>query len=245
MKSINKIMLAAGILFQLSASLYADNWSDAFFVFGGGSDIAIAAQNVLNNKGKSGFRAVLNLAVNKLNSSNEGMAVAAWLSNMPSKQFVTSYSNDDVQAAGQAFIDAANRSVSMSGPVPSAPVADAAVSKGWFATLFGSESSSASSADVQAAQKADAAAAAANEQALQALVNSSATGANLYNGYVNLIMDSLQQAISGIADPVVQGQVMQNVQSKMSGMQAAVRANNSNSRVLGKISSKKNKKSRK
>ncbi len=243
MKSINKIMLAAGILFQLSASLYADNWTDAFFVFGGGSDIAVAARNVLNNKGKSGFRAVINLAVNKLNSSNEGMAVAAWLSNMPSKQFVTSYSNADVQAVGQSFIDAVNRS--MPEVVASAPMVDVAVNKGWFASLFGSGSSSASAADVQAAQKADAAAAAVNEQALQALVNSPATGANLYNGYVNLIMDSLQQAISGIADPVVQGQVMQNVQAKMSGMQAAVRANNSNSRVLGKISSKKNKKSRK
>ena len=241
MKSINKIMLAAGILFQLSASLYADNWSDAFSRFNGGTDAASAAQAVLSRPNVLTFTNAYNTALSL--GTQEAFAVGAWVSNAKKNLFKTSLTANDVQAAGQAIIDGANRSMPV--VVPSAPVADVAATKGWFASLFGNGSSSASAADVQAAQKADAAAAAANEQALQGLVNSNATGSNLYNGYVNLIMDSLQQAISGIADPVVQGQVMQNVQSKVSGMQASVRANNSNSRVLGKISSKKNKKSRK
>ena len=240
-------MLAAGIIFQLSASLYADNWSDAFFVFGGGSDLAVAAQNVLKNKGKSGLRAVLNLAVNQLGSSQEGMAVAAWLSNSSSSALKTSFSNADVQAAAQEFI--ASRSVPVVvNPTPSAP--SAPVSNGSFWNFFGSNSSATCDNDVQAAQvaqqKADAQAAAANNSALQSIVSSSATGATLYNGYVDLILGSLQQAISGIADPEVQMQVKQYAQSKVSSMKMS--AQNS-SRVLGKISSKKesrkNKKSRK
>ncbi len=237
MKSITKIMLAAGMIFQLSASLYADNWSDAFLVYGGGSNLAVAAQNVLKNKGRSGVRAVLNLAVNTLNSSPEGMAVAAWLSNKASDQLASPYSNADVQAAGQALIDAASvRSM----PAPSAPAAPV-VSEGWLSGWFGGSSSA---ADVQAVQQADAAQVAGNVDDLQAVINSGATGVELYNAYVDLAVESLQQAISAIVDPAVQKQVAARAQSKMSGIRATASAN-SNSRVLGKFSSKKGAKKQK
>jgi hypothetical protein len=244
MKSINKIMLAAGIIFQLSASLYADNWSNAFLAFGGGSDPVAAAQYVLNNAGRVTANAALSVAKNL--QTNEGMAVGRWMASSNKNVFTGFLTDADLQAAAQALI--ASRSVPVVvAPTPSNPQTPATNSS-WF-NWFGGSSATCDS-DVQAAkvaqQKADALKAAENQAALQSIAASSATGATLYNGYVDLILGSLQQAISGIADPAVQMQVQQYAQSKVASMK--VTAQNS-SRVLGKISSKKeskkNKKSRK
>ena len=244
MKSTKKIVLAAGILFQLSASMYADNWSDAFLAFGGSSDPVTAAQNVLASQGKESLRSALNIAVNKLGSSEEGMAVASWMSNAQSNAFQTSYQASDVQAAAQALA-ASVRNMPMQAPVaaPSQAQVPTQTKAGssWFS--WGSATPTSTPADIQAAmltqQQADAAKAAADLQSLSAIVNSNASGVSLYNAYVDVIVNNLQQALSSIADPAVQQQVVSYAKNKLSNMQASVSVNSNNSRALGRMSSKK------
>ncbi|MDP3788442.1 MAG: hypothetical protein Q8Q60_03975 [Candidatus Chromulinivorax sp.] len=234
MKLTNKIMLAAGIIFQLSASLYADNWSDAILEFGGGSDVAVAAQNVKNNKGKSGLRAVLSIAVNQLGSTQEAMAVAAWLSNQASSSLKTSYKSEDVAAALNEFI--ASRVVPVSAPISSGPIVEpvSEPSSGGWSSWFSNSSDAA-----LAQQKLDAAVATANSSALADIANSNAQGASRYNAYIDLAFSTLGQAIANIADSAVQQQVIEYAQNKLAGMKASVNANSYSSRVLGKYSSKK------
>jgi hypothetical protein len=93
---------------------------------------------------------------------------------------------------------------------------------------------------VQAQQDADAQAAAQSNQALAKLVNSGASGLNLYKGYIDLIFNLLQQAVNAIVDPAVQQQVIGYAQNKLAGMKAsAAAANRNNSRIIGRMNSKK------
>ncbi len=92
---------------------------------------------------------------------------------------------------------------------------------------------------VQAQQKSDAAAATVNNNKLNALVKSGATGAQLYKGYIDVIVADLQQAINAIDDSAVQAQVAQYAQNQFAMLKASANGNRYNSRTLGRMNSKK------
>ncbi len=245
MKLTNKMMLVAGIIFQLTANLYADNWSNAFLAFGGGKDPVVAAQAVLNGPGSLTASNALTIA-NSLKTP-EALAIGRYLAMNKKNVFNSSFQDADVQAAAQSLIATRmNNQPISSGPIVApAPVNTPPSSGGWSDWLSGSSSAACpdNSAAIQQAvlaqQKADAAVAVANTQALAAIANSNASGAALYNAYIDLIFSSLAQAIAGIADQAVQQQVVQYAQNKLASMKAAASANSYNSRILGKSSSKK------
>jgi len=247
MKTIKKLLLAAGIFFQMSAMLFADAWSDAFLAFGGGSDDAAAAQSVVANANRVGSQGALTVA--KKLGTPEAFAIGRFVSQNKKDVFKSIYSDDDVVAAAQEIINEARRSAPVAPVAQRAPVVapQPAPSRGWADWLSGSAAqnqSAVSEADLQKAmqaqQDADAAAAAASNQALASLVNSGATGLNLYKGYIDLIFNLLQQAVNAIVDPAVQQQVIGYAQNKLAGMKAsAAAANRYNSRTLGRMNSKK------
>ncbi len=247
-----KIFLTAGICLQMSAMLFADNWSDAFNAFGG-------ANNVFSQRNSLSWKKAQDVAAS-LGNTPEALAVAMFMAQGTelslAPKFPGALSRAEVMNALQNAIQPV-RSVPVAQPAPvaqpvqvaaSAPVAQPSQSNGWSSWLSGSSAQPAqpalSAADlanaVQAQQSADVAAAAASNQALASLVNSGATGLNLYKGYIDLIFNLLQQAMNAIVDPVVQQQVIVYAQNKLAGMQAsAAAANRYNSRTLGRMNSKK------
>ena len=250
MNLTKKMLLTAGVILQLTGSIYSsynlNNWANAFLNFGGGTDPVAAANYVISNQGKSGVRAAINIASQL--QTQEGYATAAFLSGSNNPTFNSSYQASDVIAAAQAIARnqfapvmaapmaqpvqqaPAMKQAPIAQPVQQAPAAPAAQSN--------SVSSAALQSAVQAQQAADAAAAAASNQALASLVNSGATGLNLYTGYIDLIFNLLQQAINAIVDPSVQQQVIGYAQNKLAGMKSAA-ANQYSSHTLGRMSSKK------
>lgn len=243
MNSTKKLMLAAGILSQLSAGLYADAWSDAFDVFDGPAAVA-------NNHMRMSWAEAQRKAQQNGNTP-ELLAVAVYEAQGNQqvnlrKAGPRAASMNDLQVA---LADALNPVVAVNPSravnEPAAAVKAAApVSSGW-GSLWGSSAQPAiSSADVQRAiaaqQKQDAAIAATNSKALSQIVNSNATGASLYNAYVDLILSGLQQAVNAIVDPAVQLQVIQYAQNKLTSMKASVSAmNRMNARELGRMNSGK------
>ncbi len=242
MNSTKKMILATGMLFQLSASLYADNWSDAVSAFGG-------VDAVYNNRGSLSWAAAQKIA--KQLGTAEAMSIGLYESNgnpaVVANKFPGAQPANVVVAQLQSMANTrqqipVDQPVSVSpGPVV-APTPAPVTSNGWN-NWFGSSSSTAcpdnSAAAALAQQKLDAQVAVGNSQALAAIANSNASGAALYNAYIDLAFSSLQQAVAGIADQAVQQQVIQYMQNKLASMKASVNANNYSSRVLGKYSSKK------
>lgn len=241
-----KILLNAGICLQMSTILFADAWTDAFEPYGG-------ADAVFAQRGTLPINQTKEIA-ESLNNTKEALAVGQFMSqgleiNLK-KKFPGAASRDELLKALDKELNPV-RSVQVVQPVQvaaSAPVAQPSQSNGWSNWLSGSAAQPAepalSAADlakaVQAQQNADVAAAAASNQALASLVNSGATGLNLYKGYIDLIFNLLQQAMNAIVDPVVQQQVIVYAQNKLAGMQAsAAAANRYNSRTLGRMNSKK------
>lgn len=241
MKSTKKIVLAAGILFQLSASMYADNWSDAFLAFAGGTDAVAAAQYVLNNAGVT--TPTNALTIGQALNTPEAIAVSRWMSSGRKNVFNSPLQDADVQSAAQDLADSV-RNMPMPTPAPVNTPTPAPVKGGgssWF--NWGTATPTSTPADIQSAmkvqQQADAVKAAADLQSLSAIVNSNASGVSLYNAYVDVIVNNLQQALSSIADPAVKQQVVSYAKNKLSNMQTSVSVNNHNSRALGRMSSKK------
>jgi hypothetical protein len=249
-----KILLNAGICLQMSTILFADAWTDAFEPYGG-ADAVFAQRGTLPTNQTQEIAA-------SLNNTKEALAVGQFMSkgleiNLK-KKFPGAASRDQLLKALDKELNPV-RSVPVVQPVqvaPSAPVAQPSKSNGWSSWLSGSAAESAqpaqpalSAADlakaVQAQQDADVAAAAASNQALASLVNSGATGLNLYKGYIDLIFNLLQQAMNAIVDPVVQQQVIVYAQNKLASMQAsAAAANRYNSHHLGRLNSKRGGKKR-
>lgn len=242
MNSTKKLMLAAGILSQLSASLHADNWSDAFDAFGGPAAVR-------NNHMQMSWAKAKDIAQQN-GSTPEMLAVAVYeaVGNQQVNLGKAGRNVASIRELQDALTDALNPAVA---EVPSRAANAAAsnqaapVKSGW-GSLWGSSSAqpAVSSADVQRAiaaqQKQDAAVAAASSKALSQIVNSNATGASLYNAYVDLILSGLQQAVNAIVDPAVQLQVIQYAQNKLTSMKASVSAmNRMNARELGRMNSSK------
>ncbi len=254
-----KLFIIAGLACYMPAA-FADNWSDAFDAFGG-------PQNVYANRGKLAISK--NIATIKKaygnNPTSEAIAVGMYESQgraaviQPNfKRLGNAASVRDLESALQAELYG-----------PAIPVVkqqeqqvmqqqeqaqqqqqqeQASGWKSWFTSQPAMPV--VSQADLQQAQQvqqqADVAAAAANDQNLASLVNSGATGLQLYKGYVDLNFGMLQQAIANIPDADVQVQVAQYVQNKFAGMKSAVAAaNQHNSRILGRMDSKKAKKHKK
>lgn len=289
MKSTKKIILTAGMLFQLSASMYANNWSDAFLAFGGGSDVVAAADFVLNHP--NAVTPANALTVSKSLNTAEGSAVARWMANNKKNAFNSPLQDADVQAAArdmvtrsmpESFNNAQENNAQVSNATDNnaqtnnAQTNNAQPSTGssWFPSFGGSSTTQAqagansqavidaqiariqAAADAQIAairaqqetniktamqtqQQEDAARAAQQQQALINIVNSGATGATLYNSYIDLIMNSLQEALSSIADANVKQQVVSYAQNKLANMKASASMNSHTSHALGRMSSKK------
>lgn len=267
MKSTKKVILAAGVICQLAASLHADNWSDAFAAFGG-------PDAVYNNRNSMPWTSAQKIAQGL--GTVEAMSVGLYESkgNLASNQgkFPGALPSATVYAQLQ---NAANsrQQIPVDQPVVVSPVPvvgqqdnsgpgvqQQPPSTSLWSSWFGSASSQSSDnaaaiqqavaaqqqADTIAMQQAvaqqmklDSDVATKNSQALLQIANSGAQGADLYNAYIDLIFSSLQQAVAGIADAAVQQQVIAYAQNKLAGMQAAAGANSYNSRVLGPLSSKK------
>lgn len=226
-------MLAAGLLFQLSASLYADNWSDAAQAFGG-------AEAVYNNRGSLAWSTALAIA-KQLGSTPEAMSIALYQANgnpnVLKSKFAGAMSQDVVESALQNMLSVRSPQT----PVNSVPVTSAPVTTTPVVTA--PVEPTITTADIQAAmvaqQKADAALAASNSQALSNLVTSNATGASLYNSYIDLILNALMQALNSIVDPAVQQQVIGYTQNKLANMKASASSVSNSSRVIGRMSSQK------
>ena len=244
-------MLTAGLFLQLTGSMHAsspnlNNYADAFMQFAQSidssvNDIATAANTIYNNRNTQPTLACQELA-QQLNTA-EALAVGLYLSKgQPEVSFRNADSLSNLNIALAGIMN--NRPTPiMADPTPSNP-APAPVKSGsgsWF--TWGSATPTSTPADIQAAmktqQQADAAKAAADLQSLSAIVNSNASGVSLYNAYVDVIVNNLQQALSSIDDPAVKQQVVSYAKNKLSNMQASVSVNSHNSRALGRMSSKK------
>lgn len=251
-----KLFIIAGLACYMPAA-FADNWSDAFDAFGG-------PQNVYANRGKlaiSNNIATIKKAYGN-NPTPEAISVGMYESQgraaviQPNfKRLGNAASVRDLESALQAelygpAIPVVKQQQEQQAQQQEQQAQQQQVSA--WASWFGSQPAAPvlSQADVQQAQQAqqqaDVAAAAANDQNLASLVNSGATGLQLYKGYVDLNFGMLQQAIANIPDANVQAQVAQYVQNKFASMKSSVAAaNQHNSRILGRMDSKKAKKHKK
>ena len=133
MKMIKKLVIATGLILHFAGSIYAssynmNNWTNALLAFGGGSNPAAAAQNVISSQGKATFNSAYTTA-QKIGTP-EAWAVGAWMASKNQSQFKSKYKNNDVQAAANALAGSATApsSPTMAGPTPSASAANSAAS---------------------------------------------------------------------------------------------------------------------
>lgn len=254
MKTTKKLVLIAGIILQSTGSLYAGPWEDAVLLFGGGRDLLLAAQGILN--GAKSVVATAAAQQAKKSGTDQAMAIASYMS-APSVNKTGFFkknklSDNDVLAALQAIVaDAQSRAV-VQQPVVQQPAAQKPVPAtgwGWFNGSSASTAPAITPANVQAAvrdqQQADLALAAANNDALARIVSSGKSGIGLYTAFIDYIFSVLQQAVNSIADARTQQQVLSYMQGKFANMKASVAANNYRSNTLGRMNSKTVKKSSK
>ena len=80
--NIKKILILSCMALQFSTIMYASqtNFNAAFFKFGGGTDLVVAATNVQNNKGRSTTRGTAS-GLTALNNSTEAVIVSKYLTN--------------------------------------------------------------------------------------------------------------------------------------------------------------------
>jgi len=223
-----KLLLTAGLL--LSTAAHADNWADAFAAFGG-------VNNVLPRKAEFTVRNAGETA-RKAGGTPEMYAIARWMSpdNRESKIFdnKTTFDNDDVLAVGQAL--AQPRFVQQTAPAAQQPA------QSTWQWLTGGKPAAPAAPSAADQAKVDAAIAAANHKALNDIVNSGASGFNLYKQYVDQIIKLLQNAVGSIDDDQVQSDVKNYIKQQVAQLQATKPANSYNSRVMGKFDSKNKKK---
>ena len=264
MKSIKKLFITAGILLQLSAGLYADNWSDAIEAFGG-------KDNVSRNDGTMPWTRAQSLA-RDLGNTPEALAVGMHMAKGKSRDL----ENKFIGSAPKADLLAALAGAPVVAPVieqqrvvapgtqeeapasawnwgmgnaaqQQAPVQEtAAESSSLWNWIAGAPTEPVvTQADIIKAQEqqkqADAAQVTQNDLALSAVVNSGKEGVALYNPMIDIIITDVQAAINGIEDPAVQQQTLQHFQQKAANMQATAGANQKESRLLGRMNSKKKK----
>ncbi|MBV8660562.1 MAG: hypothetical protein JO129_00225, partial [Candidatus Dependentiae bacterium] len=233
MKIMKKLVIASGLILHFAGSIYASsynmsNWANAFLAFGGGSNAAAAAQNVLNNKGAMSYSNAYSSAQSV--GTPEAWAVGAFMASSKQNLLKSIYQSSDVIAAGNALIGSAG--------TPSAPIK---VLPTPSAPPMPTPSAPAMpTASAMQQQQADVAAATANNQALSAIANSGQQGAALYNAYADYIFNLLEQAVTAIADAPTQRVVIQHIQSNAANLSASsARSNSYNSRTLGRMNSKK------
>lgn len=255
MKLTKTLILVAAIVLQSAESLYAaDGWADALLLFGGGTDIMLAAQNVFAGKGSMVPTAALDRA--QESKSPEAMAIANFLSSS-SQQYKqqklaffknNQYKDNDVVTAINAIIaDAQSRAVVSQPTTPvNQPTTPSNTNSGWTGWFGGSSSattpSTITAADVDRAvaaqQKSDLVIAAQSNSMLASILSSGKTGLSLYTAFIDYIFSVIQQAVNSISDANTQQKVISYMQSKVTSMKASVNANNYKSRTLGRMSSK-------
>jgi hypothetical protein len=245
MNTTKKLLLTAGIFFQMSAVLFADAWSNAFDAFGG-------VEYVYSHRGSLPYSQCQKKAAS-LGNTPEALAVGMFMSEGTDAVLVPRFKGaasraEVIDALNETINQARSVQVPAAQPAQVAQPAQQAASRGWMDWLSAGsaaqDQSAVSATDiqnaVQAQQDADAAAAAKSNQALADLVNSGATGLNLYKGYIDLIFNLLQQAVNAIVEPAVQQQVIGYAQNKLAGMKAsAAAANRYQAKTLGRMNSKK------
>ncbi|MGZ6250539.1 MAG: hypothetical protein ACXWL2_00770 [Candidatus Chromulinivorax sp.] len=238
MKNTNKILLAAAITLQLSGTLCADAWADAFALFGG-------PQAVFANRGSMSWTKTSDQVKKSGNATPQALAVALYETqnrNANAGKFAGAASQDDLQIALNAALQTANQVAAeqqapAAGPIMSAPQAPAQpsnVNAGYASNWFGSSSAS-SDAAAKAAQKADILAISSSSKDLQKIAESGLEGLNMYLAYIDVTFQALQEAINAVLDPKDAQKLLQYIQKSAANL--SVSAANSNANVLGQMSS--------
>jgi len=264
MNATKKLLFAAGIVLQLSASLFADAWVAAFQGFANISDPVAAATYVYNNRGSKSFGENQKTA-KSLNNTPEALAVGLYMStgilSSIAGKFKGAASLSDLDMALKATI-AGNRSGGMvddSGDmvgnsgnivVNSADIialqnelAEAQAEAGIYYNQLQDALAQIPAAQ-KAQQEADAAVLGQKNQEINDALSGGQQGADLFKNLIDITFGNIETGINS-ADMSIQSELQGYVKSKANSLQVAASASNK-SRVLGRSSSKKmNKKSRK
>lgn len=251
MKSMHKIVLVAGLMFQLQTTLHADAWTDAFNAFGGPNSVNLnrgtlptaQAQAIAASAGNTPEA----LAVGMFMAFGKTIALQNSFQGAASRAELIQALNEDLVALAQP---APTKSPVAPAPVAPAPVAPAPVEKPAAPVQVPTPKNPAPinvnnlpvnmKQAIEAQKKYDTIAATANNNNLAQLANSNLSPVDTYKAYIDLIFNQIAQALNGIADAPTQKAINQYVQNKATMLKStgSVAPNKAGSPVLGRMGKK-------
>jgi len=242
-------------LIALSASLVAGNLEDAVLKFGGGSNVAVAAERVLAKKGQLQGNNAFSVA-NALKTP-EALSLGRFLAKDKKTLFnKANMSEATIQSALQDLVGNRMAPVMIE---PSAPQLKEEVgstiidpngnplSQEQFDQVIEATQQAIVHAEqaekvIEQQQLIDAAAASQNSELLQSAITKSSSTLEACLNVVDVMFENVRQAIAAMDDADMANKVVARVKQNASSLSAV--STKSKAKTLGRMSSKKNKKAR-